>query len=70
MPAGPHGGNMDDQMNGIGATIYLPVSHPGGLLSIGDMHAAQVFFIAACDLYQDNFSTCYIRELLLRATAK
>ncbi len=35
-----HGGNMDDQLNGIGATIHLPVFQPGGKLAIGDMHAS------------------------------
>ena len=35
-----HGGNMDDNMNGIGATIHLPVFQPGGQLAIGDMHAS------------------------------
>lgn len=41
MPAGKHGGNLDNKFNGVGATIYLPVFHPGALLSIGDMHASQ-----------------------------
>ena len=41
MPAGPHGGNLDNQLNGIGSTIYISVKHPGGLLSLGDMHASQ-----------------------------
>ena len=41
MPAGMHGGNLDDRMNGIGSTIYLRVNHPGALLSVGDMHASQ-----------------------------
>ena len=35
-----HGGNMDDNQNGIGATIHLPVFQPGGQLAIGDMHAS------------------------------
>lgn len=35
-----HGGNMDDHMNGIGATIHLPVFQSGGQLAIGDMHAS------------------------------
>lgn len=35
-----HGGNMDDSLNGIGATIHLPVFQPGGMLAIGDMHAS------------------------------
>jgi amidase len=41
MPAGKHGGNLDNNCNGIGSTIYFPVNHPGALLSMGDMHAAQ-----------------------------
>jgi amidase len=41
MPAGPHGGNLDNEANGIGATIHLKVHHPGALLSVGDMHASQ-----------------------------
>ncbi|KAL3907545.1 MAG: hypothetical protein SGARI_003486 [Bacillariaceae sp.] len=41
MPAGKHGGNLDNRANGIGATIYLPVNHHGALLSMGDMHASQ-----------------------------
>lgn len=41
MPAGPHGGNLDNQANGIGSTIYLPVFCSGALLSMADMHASQ-----------------------------
>lgn len=41
MPAGQHGGNLDDRMNGIGSTIYIPVNQPGALLSVGDMHVSQ-----------------------------
>ena len=37
---GPHGGNMDTQLIGEGATVYLPVFWPGALLAAGDMHAA------------------------------
>lgn len=40
MPAGKHGGNLDNNMNKIGSTIYLPIKHPGALLGIGDMHAS------------------------------
>ncbi len=40
MPAGKHGGNLDNNMNTIGSTIYLPVKHPGALLGLGDMHAS------------------------------
>lgn len=36
-----HGGNVDNKELTAGATMYLPVFNPGGLLSIGDGHAAQ-----------------------------
>ena len=38
---GRHGGNMDAQEVTEGATVYLPVSVPGALLHIGDVHAIQ-----------------------------
>ncbi len=34
-----HGGNMDCKRIGTGATLYLPVNVPGGLLAMGDLHA-------------------------------
>ena len=37
---GPFGGNMDYNYMGEGVTLYLPVFHPGGLLTMGDAHAA------------------------------
>lgn len=37
---GPHGGNIDNTMIGRGAIVYLPIAAEGGLLSIGDAHAA------------------------------
>ena len=40
MPAYPHGGNMDIREMMAGTTLYLPVQVPGGLLSLGDLHAA------------------------------
>lgn len=40
MPAGKHGGNLDNNENRIGSTIHLPVRHPGALLGMGDMHAS------------------------------
>jgi len=39
--SGPYGGNMDYNEVVEGATVVLPVSHPGGLLFIGDGHALQ-----------------------------
>ena len=38
---GAWGGNMDFSQLGEGTTVYLPVSHPGALLFLGDGHAAQ-----------------------------
>jgi amidase len=38
---GPHGGNMDVQEIGPGATLYLPVEVDGGLFFLGDCHAVQ-----------------------------
>ncbi len=38
--AGGHGGNMDVPDIAPGATVYLPVYHPGALLFVGDVHAA------------------------------
>jgi amidase len=37
---GPYGGNMDNKYLSTGSTIYLPVFVEGGLLSLGDLHAA------------------------------
>jgi amidase len=39
--SGRFGGNMDYNQIREGTTIYLPVSHPGALLFMGDGHAAQ-----------------------------
>jgi amidase len=40
-PAGSYGGNLDYNLVGEGATVILPVYHPGALLFIGDGHALQ-----------------------------
>jgi len=39
--SGPYGGNMDYNEVGEGATVILPVYHPGALLFMGDGHALQ-----------------------------
>ena len=39
-PAGVHGGNMDIVETCPGNSVYLPVFVPGGLLYLGDAHAA------------------------------
>lgn len=41
MYPGNHGGNMDARLIKKGAVLYLPVQVEGGLLSMGDLHAAQ-----------------------------
>ena len=41
IPPSYFGGNLDNWRIGKGAAVYLPVSVAGGLLSIGDPHAAQ-----------------------------
>jgi len=41
IPPGLFGGNMDTRHLTAGATLFLPVFHPGGRLSMGDGHAAQ-----------------------------
>ena len=41
VPPSYFGGNLDNWRLGKGATVYLPVSVPGALLSVGDLHAAQ-----------------------------
>ena len=40
-PSGDHGGNMDLREVCPGATLFLPVFVPEGLLYLGDCHAAQ-----------------------------
>ena len=35
------GGNIDGKELVAGSTLYLPVAVPGGLVSVGDGHAAQ-----------------------------
>ena len=41
VPPAYFGGNLDNWRLGKGAAVYLPVSVPGALLSVGDPHAAQ-----------------------------
>ena len=41
IPPSYTGGNIDDWRIGKGATMYYPVSVPGGLFSVGDPHASQ-----------------------------
>ena len=39
--SGPYGGNMDYRGFGAGVEVMFPVSVPGGLFFLGDVHAAQ-----------------------------
>ncbi|MFC7483268.1 acetamidase/formamidase family protein [Luedemannella flava] len=41
VPPGPHGGNLDVNLLGVGASLFLPVRHPGALFYAGDPHFAQ-----------------------------
>ncbi len=41
IPPSYFGGNLDNWRAGQGSAIYLPVSAPGALLSVGDPHASQ-----------------------------
>ena len=41
IPPDLHGGNMDTRHLTAGSTLFLPVFHSGGRLSMGDGHAAQ-----------------------------
>jgi acetamidase/formamidase/AraC-like DNA-binding protein len=41
VPPSYFGGNLDNWRLGKGSTVYLPVSVPGALLSVGDSHATQ-----------------------------
>lgn len=41
VPPGRHGGNLDVNLLGAGARLYLPVQVPGALFYVGDPHYAQ-----------------------------
>ena len=41
IPPMPTGGNLDNRRIGIGTTMYYPIEVAGGLISMGDTHAAQ-----------------------------
>lgn len=40
-PPGPHGGNLDVNLLGVGSTLYLPVQVDGAGFYVGDPHYAQ-----------------------------
>jgi len=41
VPPGPHGGNLDVRLLGVGSRLHLPVRCEGALVQIGDPHFAQ-----------------------------
>ena len=41
IPPMPTGGNLDNKRIGVGTSMYYPIEVEGGLLSLGDAHAAQ-----------------------------
>jgi acetamidase/formamidase len=41
VPPGPHGGNLDVNLLGVGARLYLPVQVPEAMFYVGDPHYAQ-----------------------------
>jgi len=41
IPPRTHGGNLDNRLHGVGSELTLPVHQAGGLLMVGDPHAAQ-----------------------------
>jgi acetamidase/formamidase len=41
IPPMPTGGNLDNKRIGVGTTMHYPVEVAGGLISMGDAHAAQ-----------------------------
>jgi len=48
-----HGGNMDTKEIAAGCTLYLPVSQPGAMLALGDVHAIQgdgEICVSACEV--------------------
>ena len=41
VPPGPHGGNLDINLLGVGSRLYLPVLVPGASFYVSDPHFAQ-----------------------------
>ena len=41
VPPGPHGGNIDVNLLGVGSSLYLPIQAEGALFYVGDPHYAQ-----------------------------
>ncbi len=58
---GPHGGNLDCRELRPGTTVYLPVSHPGALFSVGDGHAAQGDGESGCTAIECPFKKISLR---------
>lgn len=73
---GNHGGNMDCTKIAPGSTLYLPVFQPGGLLAMGDVHAAMgdgevmgtgVEIAAKIQVTVDLVKNCNLTQPLLEA---
>ena len=62
--SGSYGGNLDLCYNTTGATIYLPVSHPGALLYLGDGHAAQGDGELNGDALETSMNFCFTVRVL------
>jgi acetamidase/formamidase len=41
VPPGPHGGNLDVNLFGVGSHLFLPIQVPGAMFYVGDPHFAQ-----------------------------
>lgn len=64
--SGPFGGNMDFTAVTTGATIYLPVYHPGALLTLGDGHAAQGDGELNWDAIETSLNVAFTVQLIKR----
>lgn len=64
--SGPYGGNLDFPCNTAGATVYLPIFHPGALLYLGDGHAAQGDGELNGDALETSMSFCFSVKVLKR----
>jgi len=66
--SGPFGGNMDFTANTAGADIYLPVSHDGALLTLGDGHAAQGDGELNWDAIETSLNVAFTVQLIKKPT--
>jgi acetamidase/formamidase len=64
--AGVYGGNLDLPLIKPGATLFLPVYEPGGMLLLGDVHAAQ----GAGEIVGGGIETSGVVTITVRHQAK